>query len=187
MDYLKQIKNYKPYNEQEQADKKQILYYASIFNDLLTRENKIAHFSASSFIFNKTRDKILFIYNNIYKAWTWTGGHADGEDNFLNVALREAKEETGLKSVKPIINDMFTLEILPVWGHIKRGKYVVAHQHINVTYIFEADEKEELHIKEDENSGVKWIKIDEIKKYSDEKDMYPYYDKILDKMKKLRL
>lgn len=187
MDYLEQIRNYEPYNEQEAADKEQILYYSSIFDDLLTRENKIAHFSASSFIFNKTRDKILFIYHNIYKAWTWTGGHADGEDNFLNVALREAKEETGLKSVKPITNEIFTLEILPVWGHVKRGKYVVAHQHINVTYIFEADEQEELHIKEDENSGVKWIKIDEIKKYSDEKDMYPYYDKILDKMKKFGL
>lgn len=80
---------------------------------------------------------------------------------------------------------MFTLEILPVWGHIKRGKYVVAHQHINITYIFEADETEELHIKEEENSDIKWIKIEEIKKYSDEREMHQYYDKILEKMKEV--
>lgn len=187
MNYIEQIKKYEPYNEQETADKEEILRYASIFDDLLTRNNTIAHFSASSFIFNKNRDKILFIYHNIYKAWTWTGGHADGDSNFLNVAIREAQEETGLKDVKPILEDIFSLEILPVWGHVKRGKYVVSHQHFNVTYVLEADENEMIYIKEDENSGVKWIPISEIKNYSDERDMYPYYDKIIEKMKKLKI
>lgn len=183
MDYLEQIKKYEPYNEQEIADKEEILKYAEKYDDLLTRNNTVAHFSATGFIFNKDRTKTLFIYHNIYKAWTWTGGHADGDSNFFNVAMREVKEETSLEHVKPISEDIFSLEILPVWGHVKRGKYVVSHQHLNLTYLFEADENETVHIKDDENSGIKWIPIDEIKKYSDERDMYLYYDKIIEKMR----
>ena len=48
-------------------------------------------------------------------------------------------------------------------GHIKRGKYVSSHEHLNVTYLMEVDENEVTRIKEDENSGVRWINVDEIK------------------------
>ena len=65
--------------------------------------------------------------------------------------MKEAKEETGIKHVKPILNDIYSLEIINVDGHEKRGKYVGSHVHLNVTYLLEADEKEEIHIKEDEN------------------------------------
>ena len=44
----------------------------------------------------------------------------------------------------------------------RRGKYVGSHVHLNVTYLLEADESEEIHIKDDENSGVKWVPIDKI-------------------------
>ena len=49
-----------------------------------------------------------------------------------------------------------------LFGHEKREKYVSTHVHFNVTYLLEADEKQEIHIKEDENSGVKWVPIDKI-------------------------
>ena len=184
MNYIELIKKYIPYNEQEEADKNQILKYMSQFSDLLTRENTICHFTSSGFVINKKRDKILMIYHNIYDSWAWTGGHADGEVDFLQVAIKEIKEETWLNKIEPLTKDIFSIEILPVFGHIKRGKYVVAHQHINVTFILEADDKEAVYIKEDENSDVKWIDINKIKEYSTEVGMYPVYDKIIEKMKK---
>jgi len=66
----------------------------------------------------------------------------------------------------------------------KRGKYVGSHVHLNVTYLLEADENEEIHIKEDENSGVKWVPIDEVLNTTSEvwvRDRV--YAKIIDKMK----
>ena len=33
-------------------------------------------------------------YHNIYKSWSWTGGHADGETDLLHVAMREARDAT---------------------------------------------------------------------------------------------
>ena len=142
MSLLQEIENYIPANEQEEKDKKIILDFMKHNPDCLTRENEIAHFTASSWIVNKDRTKVLMIYHNIYNSWAWTGGHADGDDNLLHVALKEANEETGLTSLEPIKNDIFSLEIVPVNPHIKRGKFVSGHLHINITYLLEADDKE---------------------------------------------
>ena len=73
--------------------------------------------------------------------------------------------------VKILKDDIFSLETICVNGHIKRGKYVSSHLHFNLTYLLEVDEKEELKIKEDENSGVKWINIEDIDKYVTEQWM----------------
>lgn len=169
MNLKEQIENYKPYNEQEEKDKETMLKYINTFDDVLTRNNEFGHFTASSWAVNKQRTKVLMIYHNIYKSWAWTGGHADGEENLLNVAIRELKEETGVKNVKVLNNDIFSIEIICVDGHVKREKYVSSHVHLNVTYLLEVDEEETLKIKEDENSGVKWVNIEDVEKVTDEK------------------
>lgn len=167
----RKIESYCPYNEQEEKDKKIMLRYLNTFDNILTRDNEFAHFTASSWAVNQERTKVLMIYHNIYHSWAWTGGHADGEWDLLQVAIRELKEETGIKEVKVLSPDIFSLEIACVNGHIKKGKYVASHVHLNVSYLLEIDEKEGLHIKEDENSGVRWIPIEEVVSRSTEQWM----------------
>ena len=157
-----QIAAYKPISEQEEQDQKTILKYIDdVPHNILLRDNVYAHVSSSSWIVNPSRTKVLLIYHNIYKSWTWTGGHADGDDNLLQIALREAEEETGVKC-RPLSEEIVCLDVLPVWGHRKNGKWVSSHMHLSVCYMLEADEDAELRIKEDENSGVKWMPNDQV-------------------------
>jgi ADP-ribose pyrophosphatase len=185
MSWVNDIERYNPYNEQEKKDKEMMLYYINTFENVLTRENEIAHMTSSAFILNKERDKVLMIYHNIYDSWGWTGGHSDGDKDLLAVAIREAREETGIKIANPITTEMFSLDILPVVGHVKNGNYVSAHLHLSVTYLLEADEEEVLIIKEDENSGVKWIHLDRVVDASNEPHMKKVYSKIISKIKLL--
>ena len=182
----KLIEDYTPCNEQETADKEMMIEYMNTFEDTLTRENKVCHFTASSWIVNKERTKVLMIYHNIYDSWAWTGGHADGDPDMLYVALKEAEEETSVKNIKPL-NDgkLASLEILTVDGHVKRGKYVSSHLHLNCSFILEADEEEILQIKEDENSGVKWVNIEDSISLTNENKMKPIYAKLNDRIKSL--
>ena len=185
MDLQEQIKNFTPFNEQEQADKEMMLEYINTFKDVLTRENRMCHFTASNWIVNKERTKVLMIYHNIYKSWAWTGGHSDGNDNLLQVALKEAVEETGLKNLKVLSDGIYGLEIITVDSHIKRGKFVPSHLHLDCCYLLEADENEPLRIKADENSGVKWIDINKVTEVTNEPKMVPIYQKLNDKLLKL--
>jgi len=161
------LSEYIPWNEQEEKDRQMILSH--LFDSFIfSRENSALHFTASAWITDPARDKVLMAYHNIYHSWAWTGGHADGNVDLMAVALREAEEETGAQA-RPLSRDIFSLEVLTVNGHEKRGQYVSSHLHLNVTYLLEADPNKKIRIKADENAGVKWFWLDEaIEKCSEE-------------------
>ena len=161
MDIREAIEKYRPCCEQEARDKAVILSFIDSAPDAFERSNLIAHMTASAWVVNPARDKVLMVYHNIYNSWSWTGGHADGERDLLAVALREVAEETGLKTLRPVSENLFSVEILTVNGHMKRGAYVPSHLHLNGTYLIEADDTEPLSVKADENSGVRWFSPEE--------------------------
>ena len=152
-----QIKRYKPDNEQEEKDKTLILEWIRNNDNAFLRENTVAHVTASAWVVNKDRSRVLMVYHNIYDSWSWLGGHADGETDLLSVAIRELQEESGICHVRPVSEEIFSVESLTVDGHVKRGEYVSSHLHLNVTYLLEASDEESLSIKKDENSGVAWF------------------------------
>lgn len=187
MDNIKtQIKNYRPFNEQEITDKKMFLNWLDSGQDILTRDNKVAHLTVSAWVVSPDKRYVLMAYHNIYDSWSWLGGHVDGNSNLLDVALNEAKEESGITNVSTLQKDIFSLEILCVDGHEKRGEYVPSHLHLNVTYLLEADMEQPLVKKPDENSGVEWIKTSEIAKKSSEPWFVDrIYSKLIEKVEQL--
>lgn len=177
MSLQKTIQNYAPQCEQEAADRERMLEYLSQFPDLLTRSNPLCHFTASAWVTNPARDKVIMVWHNIYKSWSWSGGHADGDADLLRVAQREAQEETGLQEIRPLKEEPISLEILCVPAHFKRGKFVSAHLHLNLTFLFCADDGQALAIKPDENSAVSWFSPEDALAHSTEPDMLPIYQK----------
>ena len=179
---IAQIEQYQPYNEQEERDKVLILEWIKNNDNAFLRENAVAHMTASAWVVNKDRSKVLMVYHNIYNSWSWLGGHADGETDLLSVAIREVKEEAGIAYVVPVTEDIFSLESLTVDGHVKNGKYVSSHLHFNVTYLLEADPEESVSVKADENSGVAWFTPEEALAKSTEPWFVEYvYAKLIEK------
>lgn len=168
MEIIEALKRFSPCNEQEAADKKNLLHYLEQFPDVFYRENEAMHMTASAWVVNPDRSRVLMVYHNIYDSWSWLGGHADGNQNLLEVAVREVREESGIREVHPVSEDIFSVEILTVDGHWKRGKYVSSHLHLNVTYLLEADDRQALAVKPDENSGVQWFPLEKAPEASSE-------------------
>lgn len=168
MKLLKEIEAFKPWNQQEKQDKKELIRQLGESDRIFDRSNLAAHMTASAWVVNENRDKVLMAYHNIYNSWSWLGGHADGETDLLSVAMREAMEESGISRAVPAAAGIFSLEILTVDGHEKNGVYVSSHLHLNVTYLLEADEQEALTPKLDENTKVAWFALDDAVKASTE-------------------
>lgn len=176
------IVRFQPKDEREAAERAVMLDLIAQHGDaILSRESAFAHMTASSIIVNPARTRTLMAFHRIYNSWAWTGGHADGEYDFEAIARREAQEETGISGLSSLGNGPASVEILPVWAHVKRGKAVASHLHLNVSYLFEADDTLPLRLCEDENSAVGWIEIDKLEESVSEPPMLPIYKRLLDR------
>ncbi len=183
----KLLENYEPYNEQEESDKAQMIKFIDSNEDILTRDNIFGHLTASAYVINEDFDKTLLVKHNILGGYIYPGGHADGESDFLSVAIREVQEETGL-DVKEYSKEIFSICSAPVKGHIKKGKYVSAHNHYDILYLAIAKntDMDNIRILEDENSDIKWTNLDD--SYNDDVVDWarPINKKIVQKIRSLK-
>ncbi len=189
MNLVDTIKKYKTSDEEELAYKESFLQFLNQFDekDWGSRDNLIGHLTSSAWVVNKDRSKVLFAHHNTYNSWAWLGGHADGDLDLLNVACKEAMEESGIKNVKPLMDDPIDLSVLSARKHTRKGKFISGHLHYNVTYLLEADENEALQHQPDENSDVAWIEVKDLFNKVSEEWRQVTYNKIVNKVKKLGL
>jgi len=182
-DLIRAIEAYVPCNAQEEADRQHMLDYLQQHPGCLHRSDETAHVTVSAWVVNRQRTHTLMVHHNIYNAWSWIGGHADGEADLAAVALREVAEETGA-AARLVQNGIFSLEILAVNGHVKRGQYLPSHLHLNITYLAEADDALPLTAKPDENRAVRWLPLEQAAALPDEPWMTAHiYRKLTDKCK----
>ena len=185
------LRSCSPQNPREKEDLQVMLRACELHPDVLCRSCADGHFTASAWICDREHKRVLLVYHRIFDSWAWTGGHADGDPDLLRVALREAEEETGLREFRVLNTDILSstekapvsLEILQVKAHRRRGLFVPAHLHYNLTWLLEADATAPLRIKEDENSGVAWFSPEEALKKSTEPWFVEHvYSKLIEKM-----
>ena len=184
MNLRDQILAFVPGNEQEQRDKQELLLWLDSGIDIYSRSCGAAHLTASAWVVSPDREKVLMAYHSLYDSWAWLGGHADGMTDLQAVARKEVQEESGLTELKPLGSGIFSLEVLTVDGHEKRGRYVSSHLHLNVTYLFEADPSAPVRPKPDENKAVAWFDTEQVLQKSTE----PWfcqriYSKLMDKVR----
>ena len=185
MELVEGLTRFFPANPQEEADCAEILHWLGSGDAVYTRAAP-AHLTASAWIVSPDRSRVLMAYHNLYDSWAWLGGHADGETDLLAVAIREAQEESGLTNLRPVSEDIFSVELLPVAGHEKRGEYVSSHLHLNVTFLLEADPAAPLRCKIDENSRVAWFSPEDALAASSEPWMRDrVYAKLIEKTRRL--
>jgi 8-oxo-dGTP pyrophosphatase MutT (NUDIX family) len=121
------------------------------------RDHLPGHITGSAWIVNQDFSKALLIEHAKLKRWLQPGGHADGETDVIQVAMREAQEETGVTNLTPLSTTFFDLDI----HSIPERRDFPAHYHYDVRYIFQVDDSVELIIN-DESTGLKWVSFETI-------------------------
>lgn len=134
-------------------------------NDKFSRKHPIGHITGSCWIINRELTKVLLTHHKKLNIWIPTGGHSEGEDNPLDIALREGEEETGLK-LTPFFKDPFYTDIhdIPEYNGVPK------HKHFDYTYIFYPAETQDYKVSI-ESHDLLWIDLDKIENFSREENV----------------
>ena len=151
------LNNYQTTFEEEKEAiprfKSLLLNFSNCYERLLIT----GHLTASAWIIDEFGTSALLAHHKKLNCWLQPGGHADGDENIINVAIREAKEETGLKSFKLIDGNIFDIDI----HFIPRHKDIQSHYHHDIRFLFVAD-KTENYVISDESNELAWIPMDKL-------------------------
>lgn len=149
-----------PYNAQEEVDRNAMLRFLDDYpSEMLFSRNPPVHFTVSAWIVNPSRTHVLMAFHNIYRSWSWTGGHALSPDGLSSFTVQKAMQETGLQTVRLVRDSIYSLEIIASSGYLDKDAYISSHLHLNLTYLLEANEMDPLHADVQENCGVKWFDL----------------------------
>ena len=143
------------------------------------KDNLPGHFTGSAWVISPDKNKILMTHHKKLNMWLQLGGHADGETDLKSVALKEAKEESGLNYFSILSEEIFDLDI----HQIEPMNEEPEHLHYDVRFLLEADPNEQNIIISEESYDVKWIQLDDVFNHNSEESI----SRMVEKTKKLIL
>lgn len=120
--------------QQETADT--MLQFICSTPDCFERSHAVGHITGSAWLVNPAGDRALLTLHHNLGRWMQTGGHADGDSNPLNVALREAEEESGICGIMALSDEIFDIDIHRIPERPAKGE--PAHYHYDIRYLLQA-------------------------------------------------
>ena len=142
--------------------------------DCFERTHLPGHITGSAWIVDSERSQTLLVHHAKLNKWVQPGGHADGDENILGVALREAEEETGLKNLRVVETVPFDVDI----HTIPLRKDFPEHFHFDIRFLIEASINEPIIVSE-ESHDVKWVPLTSLDEYNQERSVLRMKEKLL--------
>ena len=121
--------------------------------DPFVRDRLSGHFTGSAWVVSADGRRTLLTHHRKLDRWLQPGGHADGDRDLAAVALREAREETGLPGLS-ILPGVFDLDRHRIPAH----REVPAHWHYDVRFVVRASDDERF-VVSDESHALAWRDI----------------------------
>jgi 8-oxo-dGTP pyrophosphatase MutT (NUDIX family) len=151
------LEAYTPSDATDAAARDRILRFVRAHDDCFERSLLEGHVTGSAWIINASRTRCLLTHHRKLDRWLQLGGHADGQTDALDVAMREAREESGLTSLRPVSEAIFDCDVHPIPGRRSEPE----HFHYDVRFLLEADDAEPLVLSE-ESKELAWVALADV-------------------------
>jgi 8-oxo-dGTP pyrophosphatase MutT (NUDIX family) len=151
------LEAYTPSDATDAAARIRILHFVRSHDDCFERSLLEGHVTGSAWIVNASRTRCLLTHHRKLDRWLQLGGHADGQTDALEVAMREAREESGLTSLRPVSDAIFDCDVHPIPGRTSEPE----HFHYDVRFLLEADDAEPLVLSE-ESKELAWVALADV-------------------------
>lgn len=151
-------------NEQEMIQR--AIAFINNNTNCFDRDLLIGHVTGSAWILDKSGKFVLLTHHRKLDRWFQPGGHCDGDNDVLAVALKEAEEETGLSEIQTVSENIFDIDI----HQIPERKDIPAHLHYDIRFLFKADKDIPLIVTEESND-LAWVELSKVEELNNEESM----------------
>jgi 8-oxo-dGTP pyrophosphatase MutT (NUDIX family) len=156
------LRKHKGFDENEAKMLAETIDFVEKYKDCFEREQEIGHVTGSAWIVDKSRSYVLMMHHRKLNKWFQPGGHCDGDNDVLRVAIKEAQEETGVLDIQVVSPEIYDVDV----HLIPARKEIEAHYHYDIRFLLEADKNIPLLINEESND-LAWMKLSEVKSHND--------------------
>lgn len=163
---LELLHRHQPADPYEESMRQRMIEFVSRNAECLSRSLQEGHITASAWVLDSAKTRVLLTWHKKLDRWLQLGGHVDPGETVLKAAQREACEESGLSSVRPLSVEIFDVDL----HHIPARGAEPAHLHYDVRFLFMADAAEPLIISE-ESHRVAWVPLAELESASAEQSL----------------
>lgn len=148
--------------------------------DCFERSLLHAHVTGSAWVVNPGRDKALLMHHKKLDRWFQPGGHADGDNDILRVALKETEEETGLPAaaIRLIDQQVFDVDVHTIPATPREPR----HRHFDIRFLLEVDDQIPVP-GNDESHDILWVPLYQVSSYNSNLSTY----RMVEKTRRLRI
>lgn len=154
---LSLLERYEALSPVDDEARRRIEAFVRAHADCFERTLVVGHVTGSAWIVDAARTRCLLTHHRKLDRWLQLGGHADGDPDILEVAMREAREESGLASLRPVGSSIFDCDVHPIPA--RKGE--PEHFHYDVRFLLEADADEPLVVSA-ESKDLAWVALAEV-------------------------
>jgi len=159
---LEDVRAYRPFDDRERAMcDRLVAFLAANGVRAFDRALPPGHVTASAWIVDPDRTQAVLLHHRKLERWLQLGGHVDGDPDVRRAALREAREESGLRALRLIVEPIYDIDVhrIPARGA------EAEHEHYDLRFALEADPREPL-VRNAESHDVRWIALSDLESYA---------------------
>lgn len=173
---LELLSAHSPVNSEEAEMRDSIEKFVSENEACFDRTLRAGHITGSAWIVDHDYAHTLLTHHKKLGKWLQLGGHADGESDVLRVALREAREESGLQEIRPLLYEIFDVDV----HLIPARKAEPAHFHYDIRFLLVADCNLPL-LMSDESKDLRWVALRKVSRLTREESVLRMVRKTIDR------
>jgi len=154
---LDKLRMHETSDDIEEEARQRILAFVQSHSDCFERTLEEGHITGAGWVVNSAGTHVLLTHHRKLRLWLQLGGHADGDPDILNVALREAREESGIESIRPVTDRIFDVDVHRIPAHGLES----AHFHYDIRFLLHVDGDLPLRMTE-ESIYLAWVPQSEV-------------------------
>jgi 8-oxo-dGTP pyrophosphatase MutT (NUDIX family) len=172
---LEKLCAYKPADDHESQMLSDIIGFIKDNPNCFERSLLTGHITGSCWIVNSDYSYTLLIHHYKLDRWLQPGGHCDGDNDVMSVAMKEAEEETGL-IVTPVSDEIFDVDVhtIPSRGDVPE------HKHYDIRFLFVADMNADLLLNKRETKDIRWVRLEQLQELSTEESLIRMQKKVIE-------